>query len=93
MSEFESVQEFLEALQLEVIESRIEPMNCLLCQTPTIQRVILMPPAKPARPMLGGVCELCQAQPGWEEEAALRGAIWLVQQGRAELLEGEDGED
>lgn len=68
ITEFDDVGEFARALELAIIESKLKPLKCVLCQEDTLERVVAFGPGKPARPILLGVCEVCAMLPGWEKE-------------------------
>lgn len=70
------LEKFIEAVQLEMIESKLTPMRCVLCNTDTLERVLICPTTG-ERPGIVGVCEICQFQPEWEIEVSHRLAPYL----------------
>jgi len=65
----DEIDQFMEDLELQIIQSRLEPMCCVLCNEDTYERVVGFGPGKPARPFIFAVCGVCQIQPEWQEEA------------------------
>jgi hypothetical protein len=64
----DQIDQFMEDLELQVIQSRLETMKCLICSEDTLERVVGFGPGKPARPIIFAVCECCKVEPWWERE-------------------------
>jgi hypothetical protein len=71
MQEFrnDQIEQFMEAIELEMIQSRLDTMECCLCKIATLSRAVGFLPGKPARPFIFAICEVCQLQPEWMNEA------------------------
>lgn len=82
IQEFDDIGKFARALELEIIESKLSPMKCIMCQEDTFERVVTFGPGKPARPILLGVCEVCQVLPGWLKEVDNVVSTYLAQGGK-----------